>query len=246
MALGLLSFVALHEGEPGLAETLLTESLAISRGLGESWATALSLDNLGWLALGRDDPRARALFQESIAMLRELNDRRDLPDALVGLGRVAARQGDRDGAIAAYKESAAIARETGDQRGIAQSLFWLAHAVWQQGDGDQALGLLQQALRRYDAMDASLSVAATIEAIAVVAADRGQTGEAARLLAAATQLSERVGAVIPRFERFDDDAPGRIEAMLDAESGAAAWTAGRALTTQDAVSEALALGPGMT
>jgi tetratricopeptide (TPR) repeat protein len=175
--------------------------------------------------------------------LRELEDKRDLPDALVGLGRVAERQNDLEGAIAHYEESAAVARETGDQRGIAQAQFWLAHAVWQQGDGDRALSLLQQALRRYDAMDASLSVAANIEAIAVVAAARGKALFAARLLGAVTRFSEQAGAVIPRFDRFeDDDFAGRIEAILDAETFAAAWAAGLALTADDAVAEALSFG----
>ena len=240
MALSLLSFVAMHEDDLERAETLQVESLEISRGMGVSWATALSLDNLGWVALGHDDQRAGALFQESVAILRELEDKRDLPDALVGLGRVAERQDDLEGAVAHYEESAAIARETGDQHGIAHAQLWLAHAVWQQGDEDRALGLLQQALRRYDAMGASLSVAASIEAIAVVAAARGDALPAARLLGAVKGLCERTGAVIPRFDRFEaDDVAGRIAAILDAETFAAAWAVGRTLTAEDAVAEAL-------
>jgi tetratricopeptide (TPR) repeat protein len=175
-------------------------------------------------------------------MLRELEDRRDLPDVLVGLGRVAERQGDLEQAIAHYEESVGIARKTGDQRGIAQALFWQAHAVWQQGETDRALALLQEALQRYEAMGAVLNVAASIEAIAVVASAREEALPAARLLGAVSQLSERAGAVIPKFDRFEDaNIAGRVQAKLGAAPFAAAWAVGRALTPEDAVAEALAL-----
>jgi predicted ATPase/DNA-binding XRE family transcriptional regulator len=240
MALSLLASAAVLQGDPDRAETLFSDSLEVGRGLGEWWSTALKLDNLGWLALEHDPQRASDLFQESLDMLRELGDRRDLPDVLAGLGQAVQRQGDFARAVALHEESLAMALETGDQRGTAQALFWLGHAAWRQGEADKALALLQQALARYNAMGALVSVAASIEAIAILAYARGEALRAARLLGAVAGLIERSGAVVPRFDRFDDaDTDVRARETLGPEVFGIASEGGRALTPEQAVAEAL-------
>jgi predicted ATPase/transcriptional regulator with XRE-family HTH domain len=237
MALGLLAFGALQRNDTSRAENLYGESLAIERGLGVRWPTALTLDSLGWLALEcGDDRRARALFEEALTLMDEIGDRRDRPDALAGLGRALLRQGDLAGAVSRYEESLVLAREIGEQQGVALALFWLGHARWKQGDLDAAEPLLRQALERYDAMELLANVAACLEALAIVAAARDETERAARLFGASVGLQQRIGAPIPRPDRFETAAEFIPESPLDR----AACDAGRALSREQAVAEALA------
>jgi hypothetical protein len=70
---------------------MLEESLAIHRELGNRYGIAVSLSNLGYVALNQGDyPNARALLEESLAIRRELGDRYGIPYSLEGLGAVVA------------------------------------------------------------------------------------------------------------------------------------------------------------
>jgi predicted ATPase/DNA-binding XRE family transcriptional regulator len=238
MALANLAIVASLQVALERAERLYTESLAIGRALGVGWPTAIALNNLAWLALEQgDDQRARDLFRECLAMLHELGDRRDLPDALAGLGRAVQRQGDPGRATELFQESLRVGRATGDQQSTAQALFFLGSALWQQSDIGGSLIMVQQALALYDAMGDRRRVATCIEAVAILAAARGDAIEAARLLGAAARLFERVGVPIPRHDRFDDDRTTIEEP--EGNAAAVAWITGRALGLERAVAEAL-------
>jgi predicted ATPase/DNA-binding XRE family transcriptional regulator len=241
MAIANLAFVAYRASDFERAEALFNESLEIGRALGERWSTALKLDNLGWLALRRGDGHAPALFEEALAMMDELGDRRDRPDALTGLGRAVQRQGDLARTIALYEECLAIAGETGDLRGMALTLLFLGDALWQQGNGDEALAHIRQALAGYDAMGDLLYVAASIEAMAVLADARGEAERAARLLGATSALLERIGAVIPSTDRFTyNEGDMQARGSLGDASYATAWETGRALPPEQIVAETLA------
>ena len=171
-------------------------------------------------------------------MMRELGDKRDLPDALAGLGRVAQRQGDLGRAAAHFAESLAVARATGDQQGIAQrALSDLGTPPGGRESSRSALTLLQEALVLYHAMGDLLYVAASLEAIAVVAGARGEAVPATRLLGAAAGLLERVAAAIPRLRprrprrRRQPNPPvagqGGFRGGVGGGSGAAAGTGHR-------------------
>jgi len=69
----------------------------------------------GWLAFSQNDnARARALFDESLALARELHDPSNIAMALHGVGEVAQLQGDYTQARALYDESLTLFRELGD------------------------------------------------------------------------------------------------------------------------------------
>lgn len=64
-----LGVVALRQGEPGRAESLLQESLALARRLKSAWWTALIQANLGVVA--REDGRHATVDQAIEYALRE-------------------------------------------------------------------------------------------------------------------------------------------------------------------------------
>ena len=79
-----------------------------------------------WLAsLGRvafyesEYPIARALWEESLEIVRELGDRVRVAIVLNNLGALASEQGDYAASEASYKEGLAIRRQLGDKEGIA-------------------------------------------------------------------------------------------------------------------------------
>src|SRR5438105_4121141 len=76
----------------------------------------------------------RAVYQDSLAIRRELGDRPGIAASLNNLGLVAFEQGDYPAARALYEESLAIRRELGDRRGIALSLGNLGTVAFEQGD----------------------------------------------------------------------------------------------------------------
>ncbi len=89
--------------------------------------TALVLGKLGSLASEEGDCElARSLFEQSLAIRRELGDRRGVASALNMLGISALRQSDYEVARRLLDESLAVARETRDHFVINRVLKTLA------------------------------------------------------------------------------------------------------------------------
>jgi predicted ATPase/DNA-binding SARP family transcriptional activator len=104
-----------------------------------SLAGATALAHLGQLAFLRDDyPTARALYEESLAVQRELGGTEAIASALWGLGYVAQRQKEYAEACDLHEKSLAVRRARGDWYGIAQSLIGLGDALCEQGEAPSA------------------------------------------------------------------------------------------------------------
>ena len=69
-----------------------------------------------------DHGAAQALLEESLAIFRELGNKRGIAYSLWSLGNVVHQQGDNGAAQALWEESLAIFRELDNKRGIAWSL----------------------------------------------------------------------------------------------------------------------------
>src|SRR5437879_6188725 len=86
-ALGGLGSFAWRQGDYALARSLFTESLAITRRVGDSRGIALSLNNLGQVAEQEGDhAAARVFLQETLSIARNLHDRWMVAVALNNLG----------------------------------------------------------------------------------------------------------------------------------------------------------------
>src|SRR5262249_32756875 len=107
---------------------------------------AKALRTAGWLAVfGKGDyPGGRALYEESLSLWRQLEDKRNIAQALHDLGVVEAHLGKHAAARGLYKESLALRQETGDRVGSAISLHNLGRVAYREGDCATAEALLQQ------------------------------------------------------------------------------------------------------
>jgi Tetratricopeptide repeat len=90
------------------------ESLAISRELRNPHSIALSLSNVGHVALDQGDYQAaRALLEESLAIRRELGDQFGIPASLEGLAAVVASLREPLGAARIWGATERLRAETG-------------------------------------------------------------------------------------------------------------------------------------
>jgi tetratricopeptide (TPR) repeat protein len=90
--------------------------------------------------------RANTLFEQALALLRELGDKPGMANALLFLGRVARLQGDYDRSRKLAQESLALFREQQIMWGVVWALLTLADVPLDQGDPAQALGPVQEVL----------------------------------------------------------------------------------------------------
>jgi tetratricopeptide (TPR) repeat protein len=143
MSLDNLGVVAREQGDYAAARSLLEESLALSREIGDKQGIAMSLDNLGIVAQGQGDYAAtRSLHEESLALRREIGDKQGIALSVGNLGLVALEQGDYAAAQSLLEESLVLFREIGDKWGIAMSLAGLGSAVVGRGQTQRGVVVL--------------------------------------------------------------------------------------------------------
>jgi tetratricopeptide (TPR) repeat protein len=191
-----------------------------------------------------DYPAARALYEESLAISRELGDRSGIASSLNNLGNAALNQRDYPAARALLEESLAIHRELGDRYGIATSLSNLGLVAYEQGDYPAARALYEESLAtRRELGDRSGSgIAVSLEGLAAVAASLGDSLRAARIWGATERLRAEIGTPLTPNERSRYDryvAAARISSRDDAAFDNA-WQEGRGLTLEQAIDLALA------
>jgi predicted ATPase len=108
---------------------------------------AKALTGAGGLALSQGDyASARLFFEESMAISRELGDRKNYAKSLNGLGIIVHIQNGYAPARSLFEESLGISRELGDKQGIVASLHNLGNVAYDQGDYTSARSLIEESL----------------------------------------------------------------------------------------------------
>src|SRR5919199_779394 len=160
--------------------------------------------------------------------------------ALVGAAQLARTQGDYAGAKGVLEESLALYRQLGLQRNIALVVLTLGEVAQGQGDYAAARELLHESLATMAAAGEQLELPWALDTVAHLAVDEGQGERAVRLAGAAGQLRERMGTLDwPVMQRQREQWLAAAHTMLGNATFAAAWTAGQALTQEQAIAAAL-------
>jgi non-specific serine/threonine protein kinase len=148
--------IGMARAASGVFDDSLDEILVPWRALGDQWGTAQALNFLGDVARRQNrDARARRLYEEALALLRELEMPGTVPSILQNLGYVAVRSGDAQAAIRLFRESLVLFRNQGDRRGMADCLEGLAGALTVMKEPEHAARVLGAA----DALRASTGTA---------------------------------------------------------------------------------------
>ncbi|MGH8910086.1 MAG: BTAD domain-containing putative transcriptional regulator [Egibacteraceae bacterium] len=242
LALLCLGSAAWLSGDAERGRQLLEETVAHDRRLGARRHLAISLAQLGGLTAERGDyARAAALLDESTQLARAVGDPLAIGFALGFRAMVAQQQHDDERAAALADQALAAYRAVGFAEGIVQALWTLAVAAERRGEHQRAAALYLERLPLSRQLGNRRWTAVSLEGLARVAAAREQPVTAARLLGAASALRAAISAPVVASERADRD---RCLADVRAALGSsfdAAWTAGQALTIEQALAEAQAL-----
>ena len=236
--------IAQAQGDLDGARALQERALAVIREVdteGGRRGTAHILNRLGIIALCQgDNDRADALQEDALARFRELGDPSAAATVLNNLGVNADDRGDYARARALYEEALAQQREAGDIQAIAIYLGNLGEVARDQGDHAAAAVYYREGLTIWAALKDRWNTTSTLDGVAMLALDRGQPERAARLFGAAVALRETVGAPLAANERADQERyVALVRVALGDEPFMVAWEAGRALTLEGAIAEAL-------
>lgn len=157
-------------------------------------ANASVLNGAGVLAWHQGDyPSARALYEESLAMRRELGDRKGISISLNNLGALAFRLTEYAFARTCFEESLAIRRELGDRHGIAYSLNNLGNLAHDQRDYQAARTLYEESLAICREVGDLGAIALSLNNLAMATIEQGDYAHAQALLEEGVSIKREVG-----------------------------------------------------
>ena len=139
-----------------------------------------------------DHAAARPLFEESLAVLRELGDTRGVAFSLLNLGMVANGQGD-EAARSLLAEAATLSRQAGDPWLESGSLFHLGRAAYTLGDYSEARTALERSVRLAKEVGDLRLRANPLTILATIMLEQGDLDEAQSLFEEALAIQRELG-----------------------------------------------------
>ena len=240
-ALSNLGNLSWRQGDYVRARELHEKALSSFREVGDKHGIANSLYILGnHVSEQGDHERALSLSEETLDLFRELGSKGGIMRSLGQKGHVVLKQGDHEKAKELIEESLALSRELGNKRFMAYVLRLLGLVALGQEDPDLATQLLKESLVLYREMGIKHFIALCLEGFTGVAVAQGESERSARLLGAAEEIREAVGAPMEPSEQVEVDGySAAVRAELDEKAFSAAWAEGRAMTVEEAIDYAL-------
>jgi predicted ATPase/class 3 adenylate cyclase len=229
-------------GRTSEARERLEAAIALWHELGEPVEAALAFEALGWslFAAGEDAESLRA-FEEALELQRAHGTPLLVNRALVGVCQDLVALGDIAAAEPRAHELLELARREDDVRSDHFAHHFLADCALIHGDyataDDRYRRSLLAALPLGDAIETSFE----IQGLAMAAAGLGHSNRALVLGGAASTIWQETGTeiIVPFWNGLLDGFLGRARESLSPDEGERAWEAGRSLSFERAVEEAL-------
>jgi predicted ATPase/DNA-binding CsgD family transcriptional regulator len=249
-ALSGLVVVGQEQDDMSVARPPCERYLATARALAAShpgdvsavWRVGVGLISMAMVSAREGDPRATlGYFEQTATVLHGIGESALPATSNVDLAAVIGETGNYDLARVLLEASLADFEKLQDERGVALALTHLGDVALANGDLAAARMHLERSLRLNHALHELAGTAFTFARFAELAAAQHQAAQALRLAGAAATLRDRVEMVLPpaaqrrheeRLEPARRTMGPRAEAMFDA---------GRCLSVDAAVAEALAL-----
>ncbi|MCC6779921.1 MAG: tetratricopeptide repeat protein, partial [Hyphomicrobiales bacterium] len=182
-------------GLPAVGYRLVTEALARPDAQGHAYERCLGLFDAGqlcsWMGRYRE---AQQHLEQSLAIARDIGDRRSIAAALQPLGMAHQGLGEFDQARRYMEEALAMARDLGEQREIACALVALAQVHRGAGSADQAEPLYAEALALGRALADREVVCVALLNLAMVSIGRSSCQGMAPMLQEALAIAEEIGS----------------------------------------------------
>ncbi len=233
-----------HNRAMATDSALLDESLAVARRAGSVRDIGWGLIYLADAALSRRDvAEARCLSDEALAVVRELDSWSHM-NALTVVGRVALAQGDPARAESAFRQALELSHALGLPPGfcVVEASLGMAGALRARDDLDGARACLRESVNGLRASSATHLLPRLVLGLALLEAGCGREHRAARLLGA----FDASGARVPGWQvdgYYLGPELAMLRARLEHQPYTAALDAGRSLTIDQALDEALADAP---
>jgi len=242
--------LALFQGDYARAAAFTDEELALARELGNPRVLGEALTQAGFLRYRQGEyERAEALLDEALRRLRGLAGAQ--PDMAGGagiplliLGDTAVAQGQFERAAARYEDALAFFRPSGYVWGPIDAQTGLGAVRFCMGDLARASALYGDSLEQARHLGSEVLVVSALLGLAGIAGASGRPEEGAHLLGAAEGILSSLGAPLyPRDQPVRARALAALTAALGHERLTAAREAGRALTLEEAIAEAVNVVP---
>jgi predicted ATPase/DNA-binding SARP family transcriptional activator len=238
--------LATEMGDSSSALGLLEKALAIYQKLDDTAGTIWVINNMGKLAESQKDlAAARTHYEQVLTLSQEQGSAHGIVTALNNLGSVAFRQGDFVAARTFHEQCLALNREHHNIGGVAWSLNNLGDAYCELGDLPAAQAAPGASLRRFYDLGHRRGVVACLTGLSLLEVRKQSSNpqslvRAATLLGATESIREAIGYPISAVDQsYYDRHVALLHASLSPKVFDAAWTAGRALSLEQAVSFAL-------
>lgn len=186
--------LAWYQADDAEARTLLEESVALYRQLGDEHGLIRPLSTLGSVIQDQGELAAGdVLEEESIALSRKLDDKWELASALHRKGHNTWFQNDPARAVMLMEESLAVARTVEDLSLTVRILNDLAYIAWQQRDLARAAALTKENLLLARALDDAFLLNNILETLGLIALDRGDPVQAKANIMESVALAKQLG-----------------------------------------------------
>jgi predicted ATPase/DNA-binding CsgD family transcriptional regulator len=238
-ALRTLGMLGMQLGNPQSADHA-AESVEVWTQLGDAWRAADARLALGQILEYRTDyERAIPLLEEAVREWDALGEPARAAIALSFLGQAALDHADGSRAEDYYKQALDRFRQGGVAWGVSLELHQLGEVAAMRGDVKAAATYYAESM---DGVGSRENLVGELVATGRLAAVGGHAETAARVLGAAEAIADTIGYVRrrPEQDRLDRDAALARAALGDARYDEA-WVAGKALPTEQALAEALAV-----
>ncbi len=177
------------EGRHWLSSVLTTEAA-------QRWTAARAqiLARAAELAYRQSDyPATHAFAEESLAISRELGDRRGIASALIKLGNAATESGDYASAPDFLEEALAIWRELGDKHGTARALINLGWVALRSGDYPLANARLEESRALSRELADTRGMGFALAGLGEIAVRQGAYARATQLIEESLALRRQIG-----------------------------------------------------
>jgi predicted ATPase/transcriptional regulator with XRE-family HTH domain len=240
-ALQHLGMVIRDHEDYGLARSILEESLAVWQETGDRWGVAGAYHQLGLVDLRQGDySGARLWLENGLALRRESGNLYGVAYSILSLGVVALNQEDLAHAKLLFEEGQKLFGELGAKFGVASSLQYEGYLALFGGDVRRAQALFEQSLALAREAGPEWLRALGVARLAGVAALRDQPARAVRLWSAAEALMKASASYMDTADRlYYERTVAHVKANLSDAEFAQATAAGRAMTLEEAVVQAL-------
>jgi predicted ATPase len=236
----LVGLVRLGQGNTTAVRPLLEESRSLFKELGDVWNEAYTLYLLGMAAyFSGDRAAARTYYEESLRLFQEQGDALYAALVVSALEVMASTQGDEELARSLDQELQLLTQQARNRGALVLFLINVGDILLHRfGDKPQAKVLYREGLSLWQNLQhvqQGIGIVKALAGLAEVAAAQGQAERAGRLFGAADSL-------LPATSMFRNDLNRRVAAAragLDAGTFEAGWSAGQAMTQEQAITLAL-------